>query len=250
MSFSKPLLERIAREFWSTVDQKHRETYDIVSAVNDTLTINLILIKNLSIKKMEDWLISIGKYENFGIDDRSLHGFLMIKNGNICMFVEESEDQSQQRFTVAHEVSHYLLDYQLPKERAILALGKEIEDVLNGNLPPTDTQLALSVIKGVNISPYTFMIEKNGNGSFFNWSNFNSENEADYLAMELLAPRARIVNETFSSIKRRSYSQFIRKSEEILISHYKIPPDIARHYASELAYSVTNGPSFLDKLGF
>jgi len=250
MRFRKPEIERIAREFWSTVDQNYHENYDIISAVDTSPTIDLIKIKNLSISKIEEWLIAIGLKDNFDIPDRRLHGVLIIKGDSVAMFIEDDENPIQQRFTVAHEVSHYLLDYQIPKEKAILALGKEIEDVLNGNLPANNTQLALSVIKGINIDPYSFLIEKTGNGSFEDWKNFNSENEADYLALELLAPRIRIINETFSSTKRLSYSQFTRKSQEILIEKYRIPSDIARQYASQLAYSVTSGPSFLDKMGF
>lgn len=250
MRFSKPQIERIAREFWLTVDQEYRDGFDIVNAIDTSVFINLRRIKELSLKKLEEWLKEMTDQEEFNIDDRHLHGALIIKGPSIFMFVEASEDEVQQRFTVAHEVSHFLLDYHLPKERAILALGKEIEDVLNGNLPPSNIQRTLSAIKGVDIAPYSFLIEKTGNGSFENWSNFNAENEADYLALELLAPRARVISETISSTKRLAYSQFTRKSKEILIEKYRIPVRIADQYASELGYSVTSGPSFLDKLGF
>ncbi len=249
MRFSKPQIERIAREFWSTVDQVYRDSFDIVSAVDASLIIDLVMIKELSLQKIETWLAERTISIEFDVNDRGLHGALMIKTGSVFMFVEDSQNEIQQRFTVAHEVSHFLLDYHVPKEKAILALGKEIEDVLNGNLAASNPQLALSVIKGITIDPYTFLIENNGNGSFLSWSNFNSENEADYLALELLAPRAKVINETVSSTKRLTYSQFTRKSQEILIGKYGIPSEVARQYASELAYSVTNGPSFLDKLG-
>lgn len=249
MRFSKPQIERIAREFWSTVEPAYRSNFDIVSAVDASLTIDLVAVKQLSLRKIESWLASRTITIEIDVNDRSLHGALLIRGNSVLMFVEDAEDELQQRFTVAHEVSHFLLDYQVPKERAILALGKEIEDVLNGNLPANNTQLALSVIKGINIDPYTFLIEKTGNGSFLNWANFNSENEADYLALELLAPRTKVINETVSSTKRLTYSQFTRNSLELLKGKYGIPAEIARQYASELANAVTNGPSFLDKLG-
>jgi IrrE N-terminal-like domain len=249
MRFSKPQIERIAREFWSTADQVHRLNFDILSAVNASLIIDLIPVQQLSLGNIETWLAARTITIDLHVNDRSLHGALLIKDGSVFMFVDATGDEVQQRFTIAHEVSHFLLDYQLPKERAILALGKEIEDVLNGTSAPTTAQLVLSVIKGINIDPYTFLIEKTGNGSFISWSNFNSENEADYLALELLAPRIMVINDTVSSAKRLTYSQFTRKSHEILMKKYRIPSEVAHQYATELAYSVTNGPSFLDKLG-
>lgn len=249
MRFSKPQIERIAREFWSTVDQVYRENFDILGAVETSLTIDLIQLQKLSLRKIQDWLDA--RKINIAIDaiDRDLHGALLIKAGSVCMFVEEAGDEIQQRFTIAHEVSHFLLDYQIPLERALLQFGAEIEEVLNGNQKATRSQLVTSMINGVNLEPYSFLIEKTGNGSFLSWSNFNAENEADYLALELLAPRTKVINEAIASATLLTYSQFKRKSQEILKDKYRIPSEVAHQYASELAYLVTNGPSFLDKLG-
>ncbi len=250
MRFSRPQIQRIAHEFWSKADPKHRLDFDIMNAVNGSLTVDLIPVQQLSLQKIDSWLVA--RTINIGIDvnDRNLHGALLIKNGSVFMFIDAAVCEMEQRFTVAHEVSHFLLDYQLPRERAILAFGQEIEEVLNGNASASTSQLVMSVIKGIDLNPYTLLIEKTGNGSFSNWCNFNSENEADYLALELLAPRARVINDTVSSARRLTYAQFTRKSQEILIEKYRIPVTVAHQYASELAYSVTKGPSFLDKLGF
>ncbi len=249
MRFNKPQIERIAREFWSTINPEYRDNFDILGAVEASLTINLIKIQDLGLRKIEDWSKARNISVKIDANDRNVHGILFITDGTVLMFVEEEGDEIQQRFTIAHEVSHFLLDYKIPRERALLEFGTEIEEVLNGNLEATHSQLVTSMIKGINLEPYSFLIEKTGNGSFLSWSNFNAENEADYLALELLAPRAKIINETVSSARRLTYSQFTKKSQEILIDKYRIPSEVARQYASELAYSITNGPSFLDKLG-
>lgn len=249
MRFTKSQIERIAREFWSTTDEKYRVNFDIAGAVEHLPAIDVIHIDRLSPGKVEDWLKDMSIEIQFGVNDRNLHGILFIRNEHACMFLDKADSETQQRFTIAHEMSHYLLDYQLPKERAMLELGTGIKEVLNGNVKATEYQLVLSLIKGVDIEPYTVLIEKKGQGSFSSWTNYNAENEADYLALELLAPRARVISDTISSTKRLTYSQFNRKSLELLTCKYGIPSDIAKQYASQLAYAVTKGPSFLDKLG-
>lgn len=249
MRFSKPQIERIARDFWSKADPAHRRVLDISRAVNIVLPIRIVYIQNLSLVEVDNWLKGRGINIEIDINDRIMHGVILIREGNGFIFVNADDSTIEQRFTIAHEVSHYLLDYQVPRERAMLEVGTEIEKVLNGKDQPDRFQQVKALIKGISIQPYGHLIEKKGNGSFLNWVNFNAENEADYLALELLAPRSMVIKGTISTIKGLNYTQFVRKCEEILVDNYQIPPEVAHQYASELAYSVTSGPSFLDKLG-
>ena len=46
MRFTKSQIERVAREFWSTTDQLHRDSFDIVGAVDASLTIDLVPLNN------------------------------------------------------------------------------------------------------------------------------------------------------------------------------------------------------------
>ncbi|ASS49912.1 MAG: hypothetical protein A3D31_10055 [Candidatus Fluviicola riflensis] len=250
MRFSKSQIERIAREFWSKADPVHRNGLDISSAVDDVLPVNVVHLQQLSWKVIECWLKNLGVNDiEIEVNDRELHGVIMIREGFGFIFVNADDGTIQQRFTIAHEVSHFLLDYQMPREQAMLAIGTEIEDVLNGKAEATRFQQVKALIKGISIQPYTHLIEKSGDGSFLNWMNYTSENEADYLALELLAPRSVVIKGTIATARRLNYNQFTRKCEEILMKNYQIPAKVAHQYAVELAYSITNGPSFLDKLG-
>jgi Zn-dependent peptidase ImmA (M78 family) len=249
MRFSKPQIERIAREFWSKANPVHRQTLDISSAVDEVLPVRVIYIQRLSFAEIKYWLENRGVKTEFEANNRPLHGVIMIQEGFGFIFVDANDGSIQQRFTIAHEVSHFLLDYQIPRENAMLAIGTEIEDVLNGKAEATRFQQVKALIKGISIQPYTHLTEKSADGSFLNWMNYTSENEADYLALELLAPRSVVIKDTMTTARRLNYSQFTRKCEELLMKHYQIPPEVAHQYAVELAYSITNGPSFLDKLG-
>lgn len=249
MRFSKPQIERIAREFWSKADPVHRQTLDISSAVDEVLPVDVIYLKRLSLAEIKHWLENRGVKTEFEVNDRPLHGVIMIQEGFGFIFVDADDGTIQQRFTIAHEVSHFLLDYQIPRENAMLAIGTEIEDVLNGKAEATRFQQVKALIKGISIQPYTHLTEKSADGSFLNWMNYTSENEADYLALELLAPRSVVIKGTIATARRLNYNQFTRKCEEILMENYQIPAEVAHQYAVELAYSITNGPSFLDKLG-
>jgi len=249
MRFNKPQIGRIAREFWLKADPAHQRVLDIAKAVSNILPLRIIYLKGLTLETLDNWLKDRGIPNNQEISNKSLHGVIMIREGRGFIFVNADDSTIEQRFTIAHEVSHYFLDYQIPRENAMLKIGPEIEHVLNGKEPASDLQKVKALLKGISIQPYSHFIEKSGNGSFLSWINFNSENEADYLALELLAPRSVVIKNTVTNAKRLNYTQFVRKCQELLREQYQIPDDVAHQYATELAYSVTNGPSFLDKLG-
>lgn len=249
MMTAKPQIERIARKFWATTQAEFRYDYDIVKAVESSLNVHLIRMQQLNPTKIISWLASHNMDIPFESKATHLNGALLIKNDNVIMFIDAAENAVQQRYTLAHQVSHFLLNYQMPKERAIMTLGKEIAQVLSGNTEASVTQLVQSTVSNITGNVYTLLIEKWDESTSFDWELLRTKDPAVSLTLELLAPRYQIINETASVGARLRYSPFKRKCQELLIDKYRIPSEIAHKYASELAGSVTSGPSFLSKLG-
>lgn len=250
MTTAKYKMERIAREFWATTKSEFRFNYDIINVVESALNVQLIRMPQLCPIKINSWLNS--QHMDLQIENKgqNLHGALLIQNGTVLMFIDTTENATWQRYTLAHQVSRFLLEYQMPREQAILTLGKEIAGVLKGNDDASVTELVQSAFNDVSNKAYTLLIEKKENSAASYQEPSLTDNPADFLALELLAPRYQIIQETASKSVFLSYAGFKRKCRELLIGKYRIPTEIAHKYACELAGSVTNGPSFFSRFGF
>jgi Zn-dependent peptidase ImmA (M78 family) len=180
----------------------------------------------------------------------SLHGFILISRGSGFIFVNGMDIEEERRYTIAHEASHFLLDYKTPRDVAMKKLGESILEVMDGFREPTIEERIDGTLTSVTIKPYTHLLEKVGDGTFNNIEILNSENEADALALELLAPSSIVIKDINPNKNRISFYDFKNQCYQILRSKYLIPDSIAVAYSSKLAYTATGAPSLVSKLGF
>ena len=250
MRFSQFQLERIAKDFWSGADPTQGPN-DIQAAASLYLRVDIVLLPELSLAKIRVWLEernSAHVFDGINVSERTLHGFVLNRYGIAAIFINTSDSDVNQRFTIAHEISHFLLDHKLPRDEAILKLGPSIQEVLDVRRKATLPERVNSVLRGIDIGPQSHLLEKEGDGSFEKCGNFHAENDADRLALELLAPRHKVISETLAGSKSLSYAVFIDRCEHILLLRYRLPSDMVHHYAAMLAHPITGGPSILDKL--
>lgn len=251
MKIISSYIETIAKDFWSkTTLQKNKPPYDISGAVSLLLPLDIVSMSELTLRKIDQWLRKKGISISTDVNDRYLHGFILISKGAGFMFVNGTDSQEERTFTIAHEASHFILDYKIPRDKAIEKFGNGIEGVLDGFREPTIDEQVRGLINETNIRPFTHLLEKDGDGSFQNIKVFDAENNADALAIELLAPHSEVVKATLSGKRKMSFELFDQQCFDILISKYKLPSSIATQYSKRLAYSVTGGPSIMSKLGF
>lgn len=245
-------IERIAYNFWDQLkDWKGNPPYDIMGAISLLLPIDVISLSSLTLCKINKWLSQ--RKVNLSIDanDRPLHGFIVIFRGSGLIFINGTDKEDERRYTIAHEISHFMLDYIIPREKAVVKMGPHITDVLDGLREATILEKVDSIINNVAVAPYTHLLEIEGDGSFQNIKVFNSENRADALAIELLAPKSEVIKRVFLTTKKKlNYDQFKEVAFEFLINEYGLPMQIAKNYSKKLSYQVTKGKSFMNKLGF
>lgn len=251
MLIVSPYIEKIAKDFWSQVGRyKSNPPYDIAGAISLLLPLDIVSLSDLTLKKINIWLISNGINIPINVNDRHLHGFVLIKKGTGFMFINGTDSEEERAYTIAHEASHFILDYKIPRDKAIKKVGNGIESVLDGLREPTLDEQANGIINGISIQPFTHLLENDGDGSFRNIKVYDSENNADTLALELLAPYSEIIKITTTGRNKMSFDLFDQQCFDILISKYKLPGPIAEQYSKRLAYFVTGGPSIMGKLGF
>ena len=133
----EPHLVTVAEEFWHTAGTLPDWPRDLEHAIALTLPLATINLPQLGLRKIQQWLLRRGVPFEFPCQDRKVRGCLVAYRGAGAVFIDGSDPQDERRFTLAHEVSHFLLDYHLPRHRAWQRLGSNILDVLDGLRPPT-----------------------------------------------------------------------------------------------------------------
>lgn len=250
MQIANAHISSIAKEFWRQVGLESTPPYDIQGAVNLILPVDIICLSELSITKIDLWLKNRGISISVGVGDRALHGFILAFKGSGFIFIDGTDTEDERRYTIAHEASHFILDYKRPRDRAVDKLGTRILEVLDGQREATTKERIDGILSSISIRPFTHLLEKSGDGSFISSEVFDAENDADSLALELLAPASKIIQETRTKSGKIPFDEFKDKCSQLLVDKYGIPVSISNDYATGLAYSATGGPSLLSKFGF
>jgi Zn-dependent peptidase ImmA (M78 family) len=250
MRFISPIIIQAAKDFWKIAGGNNVFPCDITGAVNLVLPIDIVSLSGLSLKKIQTWLNERRIFLDLEIDDRLLHGFILISRGTGFIFVNGIDAEEERRYTIAHEASHFYLDYKRPREIAVKKLGEGILEVMDGYRKPTIEERIDGTLNSISIKAYTHLLEKVGDGTFANVDILNSENEADALALELLAPSLTVIRDANPNRNKISFYDFKNHCYQILRSKYLIPASIAEAYSSKLAYLGTGSPSLVSKLGF
>lgn len=246
--YSTPYIIELAQDFWKKAGGTSSWPCDLDQAVAISLPIDVVSLSSLSVKEIEKWFCTRKFSYQFSTEDLSLHGFIIVTRGKGLIFINGSDSKEERLFTLAHEIAHFIIDYQLPRLKACNLFGKQILDVLDGLRAPTIQELVDGILLSIEIKPYIHLIEKNNNSYGENTKVWRSEDQADALAIELLAP----FKSVYADLKKMSFPSFINcytAAYQLLSIKYGLPVSVTQSYAQYLAYKVTGGPSTLESLG-
>ena len=150
---------------------------------------------------------------------RRLHGCVLAQRGRALILLDADDPEAERMMTLAHEASHLLLHYLEPRRRAVEALGPSILAVLDGDRQPTTAEALSAVLRGVTLTRFRHFMEhcprRQGQVE-------RLEDEADHLAIELIAPQA---------VLRRLSD----RSPGALRARFGIPASIAANLSASLA---------------
>jgi hypothetical protein len=204
---------------------------------------------DLSVDSVEDWLKRRGVPFGLGCHDRSLRACLVSYGGRGLIFLEAADTEEELRFSLAHEVSHFLLDYLLPRRRAIGRFGSGVTEILDGRRRPTAGERVDAVLANVPIGVHTHLIERTVAGGNGRAAVLDVESRADRLALELLAPEAEVKRRVADLGGRESFQQTVHYTVGVLIDTFGLSSQIADGYGLSLCRSWYGGPSFREWLG-
>jgi hypothetical protein len=246
MNSTNLLVENTALEFWERVGATPGYPCDIGRwLIRSQLPIAIKLMPLLDIEKVNAWAYKHDTSYAFREKNRRLRGCIL--PGKVStIFVDASDSLYEQRFTIAHEGGHFLLDYQLPRDKAITTLGENIIEVFDGKRQPTLEERLHGILADVRVSVTPHLMERPEEGLPMG-SILDAEDRADRLALELLAPALVLQKEMHSDVAPKKFHARLAFLGERLYTFYGLPRSIAVFYADMLLHQWSE-PSFHDWL--
>jgi len=197
---------------------------DLAEDIPLALPLTVVPLPGLTPRKGLEWLVSYERaHGGLVATDDLKHGFTVAHAGVGVLFLNSSDPPDEQRFTLAHEVAHFVLDHLQPRSRALRARGKSILPVLNGQQEPTIAEQLFSVFERIPYRTQANFMARNDKGRPRTGQVMESEQRADRLAFELLAPRRELLPLLHHAGRK--------ELEAELISRFGLPATEAPTYA-------------------
>lgn len=239
-------LEQTASLLWELAQQKPTYPVPLEEIVGWALPLALFKAPDLTIQYVYQWLQANGLA---AIDDgrmRRLRGCLFAHHDHGVIFLDCVDPPDEQRFTLAHEVAHFLLDYWFPRRRTLRALGETIRPVLDGWRAPTAEERLHALLANTPLGVVKHLMERPDEG-LPSSAVLAVETRADRLALEILAPAALLSKRYLMGASHLGYAMRIQRLTTALVNDFGLPTPIAESYARRLLRQ-RGGPTVRDWL--
>ena len=234
------------RLFWERCGATPDFPRHLESCVALALPVTIVKLPCLKLHLIEHWLVQRGVAYQFNCHDRAVHGCLVAFGGSGLVFVDGTDPLDEQRFTIAHEVAHFVLDYWVPREKAVNKFGPEITAVFDGLRPPGLSERVQALLTEVPLGVYTRLLERDETRDVFTADVWRIEDRADRVALALLAPPEMVLAQSdlmFAYFTQRQHAMQAR-----LMDVFGLPAAMASVYAYQLLASSGRGPSWTEAL--
>lgn len=155
--------------------------------------IHVEFIAQLTPDKIDGWLSRHLSWPRPSISDhRRLRGCLVAHRGRALVFLEATETEAERRFTLSHELAHFIGHYLAARTKAIARLGLSVVAVLDGDRPPTAAERLSGVLAGCPLGVFRDVLSREA-GEPLTASAERMEREADAAAFHALAPAMEVI---------------------------------------------------------
>lgn len=201
---------------------------DLREAVGWALPVTPVELPDLSIARINGWLAERNFQLHLTIPNRALRAGIIVYEANGVLFIDQRDADDEQRFSLAHEIAHYLIEYAVPRQRARSRLGDRIVPVLDGRRVASLDERIGALLGGVTLGPSLHLMERTPDGHTAGAVVSAAERHADTLAFELLAPLAAVR----AAVSDGAWGPEI---EAALRATFGLPASAAGEYARVLA---------------
>ncbi len=240
------VIEQAAEQFRALAGMTGPGPYNVEEMIIWAVPVEIRRLPALSVNHIHHWAAQHGVRYRFSEKNRRLRGCLISYGDHGVIFLDALDPEDEQRFTLAHELAHFMLDYYNPRQHAIEVFGDVIRQVLDGLRPPSLTERMHAVLADVPLGVVAHLMERPATG-LPDALVVDVEARADRLALELTAPAAEVLERVNSAPAPKSFRTRRVFLTSLLTDTYRLPESIANSYARTLLQS-NGGPSVRDWL--
>ena len=245
-----PRTREVADQFWKSIPHLQTFPADIERAVAcSSLPIHIDIIPGLSISYIETWIQEHNFPARLNKDQSELHGFLLAQRGHGIIFVNGMDPLDERRFTIAHELAHFMMDYQLPRAKYLKLFGDNILNVLNGDRMPTVEERLQFIFTDIPSPFLTHTLDQREITSYERTAVWKTEWRTDALAIEILAPFRTVVSRLRKRKIEKKFEPVFRQAASMLVTDFGLPVGIATAYAKHISKSITGGMTLAEEWG-
>jgi hypothetical protein len=213
-----------AAEFWEQVGEQEPFPRRLRQAIAGSMPLSVVLLARPSIDAIQEWLCRNGIECRIDVPNRSLRAGLVARFGHGVAFVDGGDPEDEQRFSLAHELAHFLQDYLAPRIRTKRKVGGAALEVLDGLRPATASERLHALLGRAEIGFHVHLLDRTPAGPRAPVA--AAEERADLLAYELLAPAGAV----FASVEAPTPAAIA----EVLRSQYGLPEAQSIDYSRRL----------------
>ena len=242
-------IEYWAAWFWKRAGERGGFPTNIEYAAMSALEVIIEEVDNLTVSTAASSFGEAKSLRSGSMRDRTLRGCVVFSPNGATILVEANDDEAQRRFTVAHEVAHFILEVKRRRERAESRLGRGFDDILYGLREATDAERIDAWLRGVRLDPILHLMDRAPDGRHKCGRTNEAECAADDLALEILAPSSEMAS-SIAAFRSSRFSETLDAASEIAERRFGLPKYVAERYASRLVWQMKGGPSSAERFGF
>lgn len=233
-------------QFWRQCGEIEPFPRNLERSISMALPLFLVKLPHLRLHGIESWFERRGASFRFNCRSRSVRGCLIAYGGQGLIFVDGADPDDERRFTIAHEVGHFIVDYLLIRQTVLSKFGEKIMEVFDGLRLPSVAERIHALLAGTPLGVYTNLMERDSVSVLTRSEVGDVEDRADRVALALLAPPEIVIAETDASAS--SYEQRETTMTGVLSERFGLPESIAIAYARALLESAGRGQSWVETL--
>lgn len=215
---------------------------DLRRAVALALPLAVVDLPRLRVAGVDAWLEERGVALPVAVGDRALRACLLAYAGAGVLFLDGADPDDERRFSLAHEVAHFLVEYQLPRQEAVARLGSGVLAVLDGQRAAAPRERVDAMLAGTPLRTFLHLMERTSDGHAASRHASEAERRADALALELLAP----LDAVRACLPAAATASDV---EPVLREVFGVPAALARAYARQVAPDVVATDTWRQRLG-
>jgi hypothetical protein len=234
----------LAAAFWREAGEPGPFPRDLRGPILRAFPLAVLARPSLSTRLVRAWLLH--RQIAYPIDgpDQLLRACLIARDGGGIIFLDADDEVAERRFSLAHELAHFLRHYWQLRRQASIRLGGRILEVFDGRRPPEPQERLDAVLTGVPLGFHAHLMGRDSGG--VRPARAVTEREADRLAYELLAPAEAVASRLADDEETRNDAV---RTAALLNEAFGLPVEQANEYAGLLFPTAEPDPVLLRLVG-